>query len=264
MLQLSPPMTSIGVHFEGNAGGGSNNLAANGSGAPAAAMNNWMNLSATSFSKPTALTDGSGSNTTATFTISYSGGGYSTASSIPLLNGYLYIKSGSNLTLNLSGIPYSGYSLYAYAGGFESGTSGRELQVTVGGATYDVSADPVPSGYTQVTTTTSYTVGDYELATGLTGGSQAVQVYAVNGNGAINGFEIVNTGPIAGFANMLPVATRLSIAAGSALDLGGVDQQVAASRTCAWQGRQRHQQQFRRIRPNHQLHGRFGHVQRHD
>ena len=109
VLQLQPPVVggSIGVHFEGNAGSGSNNLAANGSGSPGATMNNWMNLSATSFTSPTALTDNSGATPQATFTINYSGGGWSTGSSIPLLNGYLYINNGSTFTLNLSGIPYS-------------------------------------------------------------------------------------------------------------------------------------------------------------
>jgi autotransporter-associated beta strand protein/parallel beta-helix repeat protein len=226
VLKLQPPVVggSIGVHFEGNAGSGSNNLAANGSGAPGATMNNWMNLSATSFASPTALTDNSGANTPATFTINYSGGGWSTGSSIPLLNGYLYINNGSTFTLNLSSIPYSSYSLYAYAGAFESGGSGRELQVTLGGATYYVSGDPVPSGYTQVTNTSSYTVGDYELATGLTGGNQAVKVYAVNNNGAINGFEIVNTAS----GNILPATTALSIASGGTLDLSGGSQQVVS------------------------------------
>ncbi|MGA2063424.1 MAG: autotransporter-associated beta strand repeat-containing protein [Thermoguttaceae bacterium] len=226
VLKLQPPVVggSIGVHFEGNAGSGSNNLAGNGSGAPGATMNNWMNLSATSFTSPTALTDNSGANTPATFTINYSGGGWSTGSSIPLLNGYLYINNGSTFTLNITGIPYSSYSLYAYAGAFEGGSSGRELQVTLGRATYYVSADPVPSGYTQVTNTSSYTVGDYELATGLTGGNQAVQVYAVNNNGAINGFEIVNTAS----GNILPATTALSIAGGGTLDLSGGSQQVGS------------------------------------
>jgi autotransporter-associated beta strand protein len=82
----------------------------------------------------------------------------------------------------------------------------------------------VPSGYTQVTNTSSYTVGDYELATGLTGGNQAVKVYAVNNNGAINGFEIVNTAS----GNILPATTALSIASGGTLDLSGGSQQVVS------------------------------------
>ena len=228
VLQLQGPAAagSIGVHFEGNAGSGSNNLAANGSVRAGATMNNWMNLSATSFTSPTALTDNSGANTTATFTANYSGSGWNTGSSIPLLNGYLYIRNGTTFTLNLSGIPYSRYSLYAYAGAFESGTSGRESQVTLGGTTYDVSADVVPSAYTRVTSTSSYAVGDYELATGLTGSSQTVQVYAVNNNAAINGFEIVNTTPVAGY--ILPATTALRIAANATLDLGGGSQQAAS------------------------------------
>ena len=46
--------------------------------------------------------------------------------------------------------------------------------------------------------------------------------------GGLCGVEIVNTGPAAGFVNVLPATTALSIAAGSTLDLGGGSQQVAS------------------------------------
>ena len=97
--------------------------------------------------------------------------------------------------MNLSGIPYSSYSLYAYAGALKAVPAGGRCRSPWA---HDLLgfADPVPSGYTQVTNTSSYTMGDYEVATGLTGGTKR-DSKRLNGNGAINGFEIVNTGPAA-------------------------------------------------------------------
>ena len=228
VLKLQGPQVatgaSIGVHFEGNGGTGSGNLAANGAG-QGATMNNWMNLSATTFTSATALTDNNSNATTASFTATYSGGGYSTGDSIGLLNGYLYISSGGSLTLNVTGIPYPTYSLYAYAGAIESADTGRDMQIAIGGQTYYVLTNLTPTTYTQVTNTSSYTAGDYEMTAGLTGTSATLVDYAASGNGALNGFEIVATGPA---PNVLPTTTALKVASGSTLDLGGGNPQVAS------------------------------------
>ncbi|HEX4000004.1 MAG TPA: autotransporter-associated beta strand repeat-containing protein [Pirellulales bacterium] len=216
-LSLPGTNNQIGVHFEGsNAVGNYTALAPNGSGAPGATMNNWMNLAGSSFSSATSLTDASVNPTGASFTLTGVGSTYNSGSSIPLLNGYLYWAAGSTLSLNLSNIPYSSYSLYVYTGAAESTAGGRDNNITLGGTTYYLASDTVPTTYTQATSTTpgTYTVGDYVVFSGLSGTSQTVGLDNINGNGAFEGFEIVGL-----VAETL--ANNVQVTANSTIDVTG-------------------------------------------
>jgi len=213
---------SIGVHFQGTDHMNQNPYVANapnGSGAPGATMNNWMNLAGSTFTSATALTNNTGGTSGATFTLGATAGTWNSGSSIPLLNRYVYWNSGTTLTLNLSNIPYPSYSLYVYTGA--DGAGGRNTRVGLtGGATYYLNSEAFPTSCDLVTSTnsSSYQTGDYVVFNGLSGASKTVSLHNVSGNGAFDGFEIVDN------VYPLPAATALSIASNSTLDLNGTNQ----------------------------------------
>ena len=218
VLKLQPPAfgPSIGVHFvaTGSSVTGS---------AGVVAMNNWNNLPGENFSG-TPLTDNSGASTTAQLTTANVASAWASGSSNQVLNGYI-ASLNSALTVTLSGIPYSGYSIYAY---LADSTQGYDEEVTIGGRTYYYSPTNAAT-YTQVTNTNSasYPAGNYVVASGLTGSSQTLSVQGIGEPyGSFAGFEIVNNTLNRG--GILPAATPLSIAAGATLDLGGGSQQVSS------------------------------------
>jgi hypothetical protein len=109
-----------------------------------------------------------------------------------LLNAY----NNNNLsTVTLSSIPFAQYDLYVY---FTSDTAGRAGTVSDGAASYDFSTLAQGAIHTggnadliQTTDTTGANPGaDYAVFSGLTGGSQTINV-AVPQWGGITGFQIV-------------------------------------------------------------------------
>ena len=145
-----------------------------------------------------------------------------------LLNSYLdNTSSGGSELINVSGVPYSQYNVYVY---FGSDGNGRQGQVTIGGTTYYYSTaannSTVPYPLTQTTDTSqTYPAANYAEFTDLTGSSFTVNQIESSNNG-ITAVEIVGTS--GSYSNELPVTTALTIAAGAALDLGGLSQQVAS------------------------------------
>ena len=203
LLKLQPPIfgPSIGIHFVGT---GSSVTGSAG----VVAMNNWNNLRGENFSS-TPLTDNSGASTTAQLTTANVASAWASGSSNQLLNGYIASLS-SALTVTLSGIPYSNYSIYAY---LVESTQGHDEEVAIGGKTYYYSPTNAAT-YTQVTNTNSasYPAGNYVVASGLTGSSQTLFVQGIGEPyGSFAGFEIVNNTLNRG--GILPATTPLSIAA---------------------------------------------------
>ena len=218
VLKLQPPTfgPSIGIHFVGT---GSSVTGSAG----VVAMNNWINLRGENFNS-TPLTDNSGASTTAQLTTANVASAWASGSSNQLLNGFIAGLPGSTVTVTLSGIPYSNYSVYAY---LVDSTQGNDDAVAIGGKTYYYSPTNAAT-YTQVTNTNSasYPAGNYAVASGLTGSSQTLSVQGIRAAGTLAGFEIVNNTLNRG--GILPAATPLSIAAGATLDLGGGSQQVSS------------------------------------
>ncbi len=218
VLKLQPPTfgPSIGVHFVGT---GSSVIGSAG----VVAMNNWNNLPGENFSS-TPLTDNFGASTTAQLTSANVASAWASGSSNQLLNGFIAGLPGNVISVTLSGIPYSNYSIYAY---LVDSTQGNEDEVALGGKAYYYSPTDAAT-YTQVTNTNSasYPAGNYVLASGLTGSSQTLSVQGIGAAGTLAGCEIVNNTLNRG--GILPAATPLSIAAGATLDLGGGSQQVSS------------------------------------
>ena len=89
----------------------------------------------------------------------------------PLLANYVFTTSGA-ITVNLTGIPYSSYSIYAFS---SDATAGHQNALAMGGNTYYFSA-PSASTFSQITNSNSasHPVGNYAVATGLSGASRDV------------------------------------------------------------------------------------------
>ncbi len=212
---------SIGIHFIGT----SNNGPYSGTGG-VAPMSNWNSESGYSFSGTT-LANNSGANSGATFSISGAAGTWATGSANELLNGYVATNGSNSMTLTVNGIPYSRYSLYVYVG---DSSMGNQEEATVNGSTYYYATEgATPVTYTAITSTSSgsYQTGNYIEVDGLHGATQTVTMQGTTQPySGLCDVEIVNTAA-AGGTNVLPATTRLSVASGGTLDLGGNSQQVA-------------------------------------
>jgi hypothetical protein len=170
---------------------------------------NWNNSASMNYTvSGSSLLDNSGAATTIAYTLSTSqtwGGWYINATAPSqdgngsynklMLNQYL--NSAPNLgnpeTLSLSGLSYGQYDLYVY---FSADSAGRHQSITLGSTTYDFSTEGpaaisgVSALLTQSTDTTSaYPTADYVVFSGLTGGSQTVNLGSVDGGG-ITAFQI--------------------------------------------------------------------------
>ena len=208
---LVPRSTSpgIGIHFVG----GGNPVTGTAGVVP---LNNWNNLSGTSFSG-TPLTDSNGAATTAALSTTNALGVFASGSSNQLLNGYIFAVSGS-LSATISGIPFSQYSLYAY---MVDSTAGYSEEVTLAGKSYYFSPTNSAS-YLAIANTSSgsYPAGNYVLASGLSGGTQTVVVQGISpGFGSFAGFEIVNTSSTSGPLTLN--GNPVTISADSAIDVTG-------------------------------------------
>ena len=183
------------------------------------AISNWNNLAGSSFTN-TALTDNNGASTTANLTASGVFSTWASGSSNLLLNGYIYSFT-TPLSVTLSNIPYTNYSLYAY---MADSTIGNNEEVTVGGRTYYFGTTSGAS-YIQATNTAagSFPIGNYVVATGLSGNTQTVTVQGVNQPyGAFTGFEIVNTGATPSSSGGLTLkGNPLVLSADSTIDVTG-------------------------------------------
>lgn len=140
----------------------------------------------------------------------------------PLLASYIFTaSSGSvtgNLTVNLTGIPYSSYSIYAFS---SDATAGHQNALTIGGNTYYFAAS-TGSTFSQITnsSSTSYPTGNYAVVTGLSGASQTLTITGSPDTG-FSGFEIVNT------ANTM-ANSPVTISGGGTLNMTGGMQTVAS------------------------------------
>ena len=214
--------SSIGIHFIGT----SSNGAYTGTGG-VVPMSNWNSESGYSFSGTT-LANNAGAGSGATFSITGAAGTWATGSTNELLNGYVATNGYNSMTLTVNGIPYSQYSLYVYVG---DSSVGNQEKATVNGSTfYYATEGGAPVTYTAITNTSSasYQVGNYIEADGLHGATQIVTLQGTTQPySGLCDVEIVNTAT-AGGTNVLPATTRLSVASGGTLDLGGESQQVAS------------------------------------
>jgi fibronectin-binding autotransporter adhesin len=240
VLQLLPFLASggnlgIGIHFVGS-----------GSGQTGAAgvipVSNWNNFTTVNPANQ-ALIDSTGAATTATLTvIGATNNNGASHSSIQVLNGYNYTNvTGSSMSVTISGIPYPSYSIYAYV--VDSAPDANDEQMTLGGQTYYYSPDggqtlnpTTNTYYNQITNTTpgTYPVGNYVVATGLTGVSQTVVSAGAQLNasgkeyGTFASFELVDTAGLPAAANLLPTATPVTISNGGTLDMTNVLQTIAS------------------------------------
>jgi fibronectin-binding autotransporter adhesin len=195
---------AIGVHFVGYGD------PVNGS-AGVVPMSNWNNLTGYSYSG-VHLSDNSGLTTSASLSTSGANWNFYSNSSNPLLNGYI-ATGGNAISLTVTGIPYAGYSLYAYMADINA--SGLNEKMTVAGTTYYYTMTN-SAAYAQVTNTTAgiYPVGNYIAATGLSGGSQTVSIQGIGQPYAsICGLEIVNVPTV--------MLNALTLTADSAIDVTG-------------------------------------------
>jgi fibronectin-binding autotransporter adhesin len=108
----------------------------------------------------------------------------------PLLANYIFLANGT-ITVNLAGIPYSSYSIYAFSA---DKTAGHNNTLTLGGNTYYFTAEAINT-FSQINNTNpAYPLpsGNYAVVTGLTGASQTLTISSTQDTGFC-GFEIVNT-----------------------------------------------------------------------
>ncbi len=223
MLQLQTIATgNIGIHFIGTSSDGP--YTGTGGVVP---MNNWNSESGYNFSGTT-LANNSGANSGATFSISGAAGTWATGSTNELLNGYVATNGYNSMTLTVNGIPYSRYSLYVYVG---DSSVGNQEEAAINGSTYYYATEGgTPVTYTAIanTSSASYQTGNYIEVDGLHGPSQTVTMQGTTQPySGLCDVEIVNTAA-AGGTNVLPATTRLSVASGGTLDVGGNSQQVVS------------------------------------
>jgi autotransporter-associated beta strand protein len=135
----------------------------------------------------------------------------------PILANYIFTSSGA-ITVNLTGIPYSNYSIYAFS---SDATAGHQNSLAIGGNTYYFTAS-TGSTFSQITNSNSasHPVGNYAVATGLSGANQTVTVSGTPDTG-FSGFEIVNT------ANSL-ANSPVTISGGGTFNMNGGMQSIAS------------------------------------
>lgn len=170
---------------------------------------NWNNSASSSYSvSGSGLLDNSGVATTIGYTLStpQTWGGWSIGATPSqdadgsynklMLNQYLNSAPnfGNTESLSLSGISYGSYDLYVY---FSSDAAGRNQSITLGSTTYDFSTvgAAATSGANALLTQSTSTTGanptaDYVIFSGLTGGSQTVNINSQSGGG-ITAFQVV-------------------------------------------------------------------------
>ena len=136
-LMFRQPVTgSTGIHFIGNA----SSFTGTGGVVPSG---NWNNESGYIFSG-SPLTDSSGINRGTTLSLSGASSVWSTGNTNQLLNGYA-ASANTPMTLTLTGIPYSRYSLYIYVG---DSTAGNHEEATINGTSYYYATEGAPRSAT--------------------------------------------------------------------------------------------------------------------
>jgi autotransporter-associated beta strand protein len=217
-LKLAPTGVAIGIQFTGEGGpiGSTYNGVFN--------MTNWNSFAGAGSNAPSVLKDSHGNSTTA---ILDSFGGVNsnmnwTGSSVPLLNGFLDAPD----TLTVSNIPYARYDVIAYFGSYVPNLANR-VQLSTAGSTYYFETEGTTNAYVPCTSTTPgvYSRGNYAIWSNTSGGSLTVDQPqgSITALG-LNGIQIIDDSP----NNILPAATRLTIAGGATVDLNGASQQVAS------------------------------------
>jgi hypothetical protein len=204
-LTVSPSLAaSIGVNFSG----GVNTIPASGSPGIVPAIN-WNNIAGRSGTNIT-LNDDTATATTAklTFNSTTDDNSFAVINTPNAATNTLYRSGifGDNTTrevsISLSGIPYSSYDLYVFAS--PDTTATNQLSISNGTTTfYYASAGQRNSGATALLKTTSTTSGSpttgraqYQLFSGLTGSSVTLTTGGSINNVIANnvfGFQIVNT-----------------------------------------------------------------------
>lgn len=209
---------SLGVTF-GNGSSYTTLDATDPAGVPAYAQTNWQNVNST----PTdlSLSDSTGAATTALLSATTTGGNpffgaplngpNPVAGADERLNNGVFAANGGNstVTLSLTNIPYSAYSLLVYDlfinPGFVQSVSAGALTF------YTSSPNPFSTGYldnnaatpftytqgTGLTEATATANADYVLFPALTGSSLTFSVTSIGSAARVSGFQIVNTGAAA-------------------------------------------------------------------
>lgn len=165
------------------------------------ADDNWNNIDVSGFTvAPTALVDGDGAATTATFEstltsgfVSVSGSGTSDANH-SMMNGYISwditgdggAEDTGNLEIAGLGAEYTGpgYDVYVYA---DADSNARTYTITVNGASGTVVDSATFSG---TFVTGSGTDDNYVVFSGLTTSSFTIDMDSDAGRGAVNGIQI--------------------------------------------------------------------------
>lgn len=204
-MTVSPSLAaSIGVNFSG----GVNTIAASASPGIVSAIN-WNNIAGASGTNIT-LNDDTATATTAQLTFS-AASVYNSFTAINTPNaatntlyrsGLIGTNTVTQVSISLSGIPYSSYDLYVFASADTTATD--QLSISNGTTTfYYASAGQHNSGATALLQTTSTTSGSpttgpgqYQLFSGLTGSSVTLTTggsitHTISNN--VFGFQIVNT-----------------------------------------------------------------------
>jgi fibronectin-binding autotransporter adhesin len=207
VLQIAQARGSIGIQL------GPSGYAIVGSDGPVP-MSNWNTLVGANPSGAN-LINSSGVATAAAISISGASGTVHDSDLDQLLSNYIYTgTSPISITVNLTGIPYSYYNLYAISA---DETAGHTNQLTMGGTNfYFTAATPATDSGTfiQITNTSSATnpIGNYAVVSALSGPNQTV----TNTSGADTGFsgiEIVNAG------QLLSPNSPVAISNGAMLDM---------------------------------------------
>lgn len=184
-------------------------------------ISTWNSVTGTN---PTAtnLINSYGVATTAAVTVAGAAGTVHDTDTDPLLSNYTYTST-NTLTINLTGIPYSAYSLYAI---FPDETANHSVHLTMAGTSfYYLAATPAEDGgaFIQVTNTNSAlassTTGNWAMVAAVSGASQTVTSLSPNDSG-FAGLEIVNVGQV------LSPNSPVMISQGSTLDMSNLYQAI--------------------------------------
>jgi len=204
-LQLAGQQGIININFVGTGGSVTGNSGVVDSG-------NWNNITGNASTTAIPLNDSNGAAGAATLTSFTATNTFSTGSTNQLLNGYLD-NTGAGQNVVIAGIPYTGYSVYAY---FGSDGVGRTGSMTIGTTTYDYSTQGNVTAYTQTTDTTGANPSaNYAIFSNQTTSGFTITQNRGSNNSGLMGLQIVSNGAGVNLAN------AVTVSADSAIDVTG-------------------------------------------
>ncbi len=172
---------------------------------------NWNQDNQNSGGTATNLNDSTGAATTATVTVTFNAGHYASGDNTGTADGILNsggFWSGNGYTVAVTGVSYPKYDVFVYM--LNDNNPNRRYGLTLPGATVPTYWGGVIEGntmgnpyiYTQATDTTEATsataqkLANYVHWSGVTGSSFTISGLTPDGNVAMMGIQIVNSGPV--------------------------------------------------------------------